>query len=73
MISKETKEADEALKQLSVDEKITPISMEDLVAPTEKLEKTSPRREWEIKKLMEKLGVSREIAEKMVDEAGFSE
>ena len=55
------------------EEELKPISIEDLVAPTENLEKTSPRREWEIKKLQERLGVSWEIAERMVDEAGFSE
>ena len=73
MNGKQTKQDDEKLKQISEDERLKPISIEDLVAPTGELQKTSPRREWEIKKLMEKLGVSREIAEKMVDEAGFSE
>jgi len=73
MSTNQTEHDDEQLKPFSVDEKLKPISAEDLMAPTEKLEKTSPRREWEIKKLMEKLGVSREIAEKMADEAGFSD
>lgn len=51
------------------DEGLQPISIQDLVQrPTEELQETSPKREWEIKKLMEQLGVSREIAEKMVDE-----
>ena len=34
----------------------------------EKTEKTTPQREWEIKKFQEQYGLSREPAEKMVDE-----
>ncbi len=47
---------------------LKPLSIDDLFQPTEKLEETSARREWQIKRLQEKLGVSREIAQKMVDE-----
>jgi len=54
------------------DETLKPISAEDLIAPQEELQETSARREWQIKKLQEQLGVSREIAEKMVDETGRS-
>ena len=35
----------------------------------EDIKKTTPQREWEIKKLQEQFGVAREIAEKMVDES----
>ncbi len=34
----------------------------------EKVEKTTPQREWEIQKVQEQYGLSRELAEKMVDE-----
>ncbi len=33
------------------------------------IKKTTPQREWEIKKLQEQFGLAREIAEKMVDES----
>jgi hypothetical protein len=36
----------------------------------EKIEKIIPRREWEIKKVMERYGLLRGLAEKMVDEFG---
>jgi hypothetical protein len=57
----ETKKNDDILK---------PLNVGDLIQPEEELQETSPRREWQIRKLQEKLGVSRDIAEKMVDESG---
>jgi hypothetical protein len=35
----------------------------------EDMKQTSPEREWKIKKAQEKLGLSRDLAEKMVDES----
>ncbi len=35
----------------------------------EEMKQTSPEREWKIKKAQEKLGLSRDLAEKMVDES----
>ncbi len=65
-------DANDEIKQNDNDKKpddiLKPISLGDLIEPTEELQKTSARREWQIKKLQEKLGVSREIAERMVDE-----
>jgi hypothetical protein len=69
MNTNQTKQDDE-IKQN--DEIIKPLSVRDLMGPTDELEETSPQREWQIKKLQEKLGVSRDIAEKMVDESGGS-
>jgi|GEM_PF-1075743 len=48
---------------------LKPLSVKDLIEPGEELQETSARREWQIKRLQEQLGVSREIAERMVDEA----
>ncbi len=58
--NEETKHDDDTLK---------PVSVADLIEPSEELQETSLRREWQIKKLQEKLGVPRDIAEKMVDES----
>jgi hypothetical protein len=52
------------------DDTLKPISPADLIEPTEILQKTSAEREWKIKNFQEKLGVSRDIAERMVDESG---
>jgi hypothetical protein len=70
--SEETDETKRAGKTKQADESLKPITAEDLVQPTGDLRKTSAKREWEIKKIQEKLGVSRDIAEKMVDESGGS-
>lgn len=69
MSTNEIEQTDE-LKKASdkSNEILKPITVDDLVQPTEKLQETSAKREWQIKRLMERLGVSREIAEKMVDE-----
>jgi hypothetical protein len=56
----EIKQGDEALK---------PLSAKDIIQPAEELHETSPEREWQIKRLQEQIGVSRESAEKMVDES----
>jgi len=69
MSKNEIEQTDELKKALDKsDETLKPISVDDLVQPTGELQETSAKREWQIKQLMEKLGVSREIAEKMVDE-----
>ncbi len=54
------------------DDNLNPISVRDMLEPTEDLQETSPEREMKIKSLQEKLGVSRDIAERMVDESGGS-
>ncbi len=51
---------------------LNPISVQDLLGSTEDLQETSAEREWKIKNVQEKLGVSRDIAERMVDEPGGS-
>jgi len=56
----------DATRKLS-GEIVKPISVNDLLEP-EDLQQTSAKREWEIKKLQERLGVSRDIAEKMLEE-----
>ncbi len=75
MGTNELKEIDEKKRlevKIPADKTIKPISVEDLVGPQEEIQKTSVKREWQIKKLQEQLGVSREIAERMVDETGGS-
>jgi hypothetical protein len=57
-------------KARKADEILKPISVRDLIGPTEELRETSAKREWQIKRLQEKFGVSREITERMVDEGG---
>ncbi len=53
-----------------IDDTPKEITAEDLVEPMkEKVQKNSASRKWDIRRLQEKLGVSREIAEKMVDES----
>jgi hypothetical protein len=54
------------------DETLKPISAEDLMPQSEELQETSARREWQIKRIQENLGVSRDVAEKMVDESAGS-
>jgi hypothetical protein len=69
MSTNETEQTDELKKAIDKgDETLKPISVDDLLQPTGELQETSARREWQIKRLQEKLGVSRDIAEKMVDE-----
>lgn len=69
MSKNEIEQTDELKKAIGKgDETLKPISVDDLVQPTGELQETSAKREWQIKQLQEKLGVSREIAEKMVDE-----
>jgi hypothetical protein len=51
------------------DETLKPLSAKDIIQPAEELHETSSEREWQIKRLQEQLGVSREIAKKMVDES----
>ncbi len=63
-----TNEIEQTENPKKTDETLKPISVDDLLQPTGELKETSARREWQIKRLMEKLRVSREIAEKMVDE-----
>ena len=57
--------ADPTDKGLGID---LPVPGKDIGVPNGELKKTSPEREHNIKRLQEKLGLSREIAEKMVDE-----
>jgi len=61
MSNVQMKKADDALREIAAEDLVKPIK--------ERMQKTSPSREWQIRKLQEKLGVSREIAEKMVDES----
>jgi len=56
----------ETIRKLS-GEIVKPISVNDLLEP-EDLQKTSAKREWEIKRLQERLGISRDVAEKMLEE-----
>jgi hypothetical protein len=43
---------------------------EDLLSDEiEKIKETTPEREWKIKRLQETAGLSREMAERMVDES----
>ncbi|MEJ2718827.1 MAG: hypothetical protein P8182_17140 [Deltaproteobacteria bacterium] len=58
--------ADITKKGPGIDE---PAPTNDVRVPTEELKRTSPEREHQIKKLQEKFGLSREIAERMVDES----
>ena len=45
-------------------------SGEDLLSDEiEKIKETTPEREWKIKRLQETAGLSREMAERMVDES----
>ncbi len=71
-LSEDSGEKKRADKQDKIGKIVKPITAEDLLQPTEELQKTSAKREWQIKKIQEKLGVSRDIAEKMVDESGGS-
>lgn len=57
--------ADPANNGLGID---VPVPDKDIGAPNGALKKTSPEREHKIKTLQETLGLSREIAERMVDE-----
>lgn len=52
------------------DDTLKPVSAEDLIEPREEIKRTSPEREHKIRNFQEKLGVSRDIAERMVDESG---
>ncbi len=51
------------------DDTLKPVSP-DLIDPAKKLPKPAPDRERKIKELEEKLGISRDIAERMIDESG---
>lgn len=46
-----------------------PIPKVPSLPPEDDIKKTTPQREWEIKKLQEQFGLSRELAERMVDES----
>ena len=58
---------DDTVKQ---DDAPKPYSAKDLIDPTDGIEKTSPEREDKIRNFQEKLGLSRDLAERMVDETG---
>lgn len=67
MTTEQATEIDETKK---IEDLLERIPDKDLQPPTEKLRPTTPEHEFQIRRIQEKLGVSREIAEKMIEESG---